>query len=143
MSCPVMRNNCDILPPMRKGLSCVPQQAADSLEVPPSPVEVKVYHYIHLPRLPTHDEKIILRPQGELCLDRWTHSELAGALWSAAGSTTNDREGIIFRLRPLQNLPIISTPQSHVVNALYMVRELRLDERVYPITTYLSAPDNS
>ncbi|KAL1435124.1 hypothetical protein MTO96_047190 [Rhipicephalus appendiculatus] len=25
----------------------------------------------HLPRLPLHDEKIILRPHGGLCLDKW------------------------------------------------------------------------
>ncbi|KAH7943790.1 hypothetical protein HPB52_011741 [Rhipicephalus sanguineus] len=37
-----------------------------------------------LPRLPLHDEKIILRPHGGLCLDKWTRPELAGALWSAA-----------------------------------------------------------
>ncbi|KAL3197875.1 hypothetical protein MRX96_044657 [Rhipicephalus microplus] len=97
----------------------------------------------HLPRLPIHDEKIILRPHGKLCLDRWTRPELANALWSAAGLTTKDREDIIFRLRPLQNLVIISTPQPHVVDALYRVRELRLGERVYPITTYFAALDSS
>ncbi|KAH7985543.1 hypothetical protein HPB52_025573 [Rhipicephalus sanguineus] len=85
----------------------------------------------HLPRLPLHDEKIILRPHGGLCLDKWTRPELAGALWSAACLTTKDRQDIIFRLRPQQNLAIISTPQSHVADALYKVRELRL------------APDNS
>ncbi|KAL3203725.1 hypothetical protein MRX96_041742 [Rhipicephalus microplus] len=37
----------------------------------------------HLPRLPMHDEKIILRPHGGLCLDRWTRRELVGALWGA------------------------------------------------------------
>ncbi|KAH7967613.1 hypothetical protein HPB52_000669 [Rhipicephalus sanguineus] len=97
----------------------------------------------HLPRLPLHDEKIILRPHGGLCLDKWTRPELAGALWSAACLTTKDRQDNIFRLRPQQNLAIISTPQSHVADALYKVRELRLGEQVYPITTYFAAPDNS
>ncbi|KAL1473104.1 hypothetical protein MTO96_038924 [Rhipicephalus appendiculatus] len=97
----------------------------------------------HLPRLPLHDEKIILRPHGGLCLDKWPRPELAGALWSAARLTTKDRQDIIFRLRPQQNLAIISTPQSHVADALYKVRELRLGEQVYPITTYFAAPDNS
>ncbi|KAH7964416.1 hypothetical protein HPB51_027357 [Rhipicephalus microplus] len=32
---------------------------------------------------------------------------------------------------------------SHVADALYKVRELRLGQRVYPITTYFAAPDNS
>ncbi|KAL1439677.1 hypothetical protein MTO96_001253 [Rhipicephalus appendiculatus] len=97
----------------------------------------------HLPRLPLHDEKIILRPHGGLCLDKWPRPELAGALWSAARLTSKDRQDIIFRLRPQQNLAIISTPQSHVADALYKVRELRLGEQVYPITTYFAAPDNS
>ncbi|KAH7968942.1 hypothetical protein HPB52_012927 [Rhipicephalus sanguineus] len=80
----------------------------------------------HLPRLPLHDEKIILRPHGGLCLDKWTRPELAGALWSAACLTTKDRQDIIFRLRPQRNLAIISTRQSHVSDAVYKVRELRL-----------------
>ncbi|KAH7956769.1 hypothetical protein HPB52_012554 [Rhipicephalus sanguineus] len=88
------------------------------------------------PPLPLHDEKIILRPHGGLCLDSWTRPELANVLWSAAGLTTEDRQNIIFRLRQQQNLAVISTPQSHV-------RELRLGQRVYPITTYFAAPDNS
>ncbi|KAH8035410.1 hypothetical protein HPB51_005134 [Rhipicephalus microplus] len=97
----------------------------------------------HLPRLLIHDKKIILRPHGGLSVDRWTRLELAGALWSAAGLTTKDREDIIFRLRPLQNLAIINTPQCHEAGALYRVRELTLGERVYPITTYFVAPKNS
>ncbi|KAL1422846.1 hypothetical protein MTO96_021665 [Rhipicephalus appendiculatus] len=95
------------------------------------------------PPLPLHDEKIILRPHGGLCLDKWTRPELANAHWRAAGSTTDDRQNIIFRLRPQQNLAVISTPQSHVADALYKVRELRLGQWVYPITTYFAAPDNS
>ncbi|KAH7964026.1 hypothetical protein HPB51_027735 [Rhipicephalus microplus] len=97
----------------------------------------------HLPRLPIHDIKIILRPHRGLCLDRWTHLELAGALWSAAGLTTKDREDIILRLRPLQNLAIIRTPQSHGADVLYRVQELRISECVYPITAYFAARDNS
>ncbi|KAL3224682.1 hypothetical protein MRX96_026395 [Rhipicephalus microplus] len=47
--------------------------------------------------------------------------------------TAKDREDIIVRLRPLQYLAIFSTPQSHVSDALYRVREpetWRLLERV-------------
>ncbi|KAL3257476.1 hypothetical protein MRX96_002185 [Rhipicephalus microplus] len=53
----------------------------------------------HRPKLSIHDKKIILRPHGGLCLDRWTHPELSGALWRAAGLTTKNRgEDIIFRM---------------------------------------------
>ncbi|KAH8024655.1 hypothetical protein HPB51_000267 [Rhipicephalus microplus] len=69
--------------------------------------------------------------------------ELTSALWGAAGLTTKDREDIIFRPRPLRNLAIISMPQSHVADALYGARDQSLGERVYPITTYFAAPDNS
>ncbi|KAL3184433.1 hypothetical protein MRX96_031725 [Rhipicephalus microplus] len=73
----------------------------------------------HLPSLLIHDKKIILRPHGELCLQRWTRPEIAGALWSAARLTTKDREDIVFRLRPLKSLVIIRMPLSHVADALY------------------------
>ncbi|KAL1443349.1 hypothetical protein MTO96_046001 [Rhipicephalus appendiculatus] len=69
--------------------------------------------------------------------------ELAGALWSAARLTTKYCRDIICRLRPQQNLAIISTPQSHVADALNKVQELTLGEQVYPIATYFAAPDNS
>ncbi|KAH8020387.1 hypothetical protein HPB51_001020 [Rhipicephalus microplus] len=95
------------------------------------------------PPLPLHDEKIILRPHGGLCLDSWTPPKLANTLWSAACLSTEDRQNIIFRLRPQKNLAVISTPKSHVADALYKVRELRLGQRVYPITTYFAALDNS
>ncbi|KAL1470640.1 hypothetical protein MTO96_040319 [Rhipicephalus appendiculatus] len=95
------------------------------------------------PPLPLHDEKIILRPHSGLCLHKWTRPEFANALWRDAGLTTDDRQNIIFRLRPQQNLAVISTPQSHVADALYKVRELWLGQRVYPITTYFAAPNNS
>ncbi|KAL3190178.1 hypothetical protein MRX96_020490 [Rhipicephalus microplus] len=40
-------------------------------------------------------------------------------------------------------IAIIKTLQSHVGDALHRVRELRLSELVYPVTTYFAAPDNS
>ncbi|KAH7931599.1 hypothetical protein HPB52_025542 [Rhipicephalus sanguineus] len=82
----------------------------------------------HLPRLPLHDEKIILRPHGGLA---WINGRALN-LPALSGD-------IIFRLRPQQNLAIISTPQSHVADALYKVRELRLDELVAPETQILQA----
>ncbi|KAH6948030.1 hypothetical protein HPB50_022468 [Hyalomma asiaticum] len=97
----------------------------------------------NLPPLPLRDEKIILRPQARLCLDKWTRPELADALWSAAGLSNEGRQDIIFRLRPQHNFAIISTPHSHASDALYKVRELSLGQQVYPITTYFAAPDNS
>ncbi|KAH7958126.1 hypothetical protein HPB51_027887 [Rhipicephalus microplus] len=46
-------------------------------------------------------------------------------------------------MRLLQNIVIISTPQYYVAEALYKVWEHKLSERVYPITTYFEALDNS
>ncbi|KAH6928053.1 hypothetical protein HPB50_011006 [Hyalomma asiaticum] len=93
----------------------------------------------NLPPLPLRDEKIILRPHGGLCLDKWTRPELANPLWSAAGLSTEDCQDIIFRLRPQQNLAIISAPHSHVADALYKVGELSLDELFAPGTQILQA----
>ncbi|KAL3194645.1 hypothetical protein MRX96_016106 [Rhipicephalus microplus] len=73
----------------------------------------------HLPRLPIHDEKIILGPRGGLCLDKWTHPELPGALWSTAGLTTKDREDII--LRDHQHVPLISEHQHAPVTCIRSV----------------------
>ncbi|KAH6931855.1 hypothetical protein HPB50_001186 [Hyalomma asiaticum] len=97
----------------------------------------------NLPPLPLRAEKIIQRPHGGLCLDKWTRPELANALWSAVGLSNQDRQDIIFPLRPQQNLAIISTPHLHLVDALYKERELSFGQQVYLITTYFAAPDNS
>ncbi|KAL1470224.1 hypothetical protein MTO96_024503 [Rhipicephalus appendiculatus] len=96
-----------------------------------------------LPPLPFRDEKVILRPLGGLRLDQWPRPTLATALWAAAGVSPHDRRNLILRTRPEQNLAVISTPSSHVADALLKVQELLLGQRTYPVSAYLAAPDDS
>ncbi|KAH7954939.1 hypothetical protein HPB49_023032 [Dermacentor silvarum] len=96
-----------------------------------------------LPPLPLRDEKVILRPLGGLRLDKWPRPTLATALWTAAGVSPNDRRDLILRTRPEQNLAIISTPSSHVADALLNIQELSINQRTYPVSAYLAAPDDS
>ncbi|KAL1466305.1 hypothetical protein MTO96_042834 [Rhipicephalus appendiculatus] len=96
-----------------------------------------------LPPLPFRDEKVVLRPLGGLRLDQWPRPTLATALWAAAGVSPHDRRNLILRTRPEQNLAVISTPSSHVADALLKVQELLLGQRTYPVSEYLAAPDDS
>ncbi|KAH7958686.1 hypothetical protein HPB49_004295 [Dermacentor silvarum] len=96
-----------------------------------------------LPPLPLRDEKVILRPLGGLRLDKWPRPTLATALWTAAGVSPNDRRDLILRTRPEQNLTIVSTPSSHVADALLNIQELSICQRTYPVSAYLAAPDDS
>ncbi|KAH7941976.1 hypothetical protein HPB49_019089 [Dermacentor silvarum] len=96
-----------------------------------------------LPPLPLRDEKVILRPHGGLRLDKWPRPTLATALWTAAGVSPNDRRDLILRTRPEQNLAIVSTPSSHVADALLNIQELSISQRTYPVSAYLAAPDDS
>ncbi|KAH7933006.1 hypothetical protein HPB49_006499 [Dermacentor silvarum] len=96
-----------------------------------------------LPPLPLRDEKVILRPLGGLRLDKWPRPTLATALWTAAGVSPNDRRDLILRTRPEQNLAIISTPSSHVADALLNIQELSISQRTYPVSAYLATPDDS
>ncbi|KAH7976917.1 hypothetical protein HPB52_021494 [Rhipicephalus sanguineus] len=96
-----------------------------------------------LPPLPFGDEKVVLRPLGGLRLDKWPKPTLATALWAAAGVIPSDRKNFILRTRPEQNLAVISTPSSHVADALLQVQELSLGQRTYPVSSYLAAPDDS
>ncbi|KAH7967499.1 hypothetical protein HPB49_025254 [Dermacentor silvarum] len=96
-----------------------------------------------LPPLPLRDEKVILRPLGDLRLDKWPRPTLATALWTAAGVSPNDRRDLILRTRPEQNLAIVSTPSSHVADALLNIQELSISQRTYPVSAYLAAPDDS
>ncbi|KAH7971497.1 hypothetical protein HPB49_025113 [Dermacentor silvarum] len=96
-----------------------------------------------LPPLPLRDEKVILRPLGGLRLDKWPRPTLATALWTAAGVSPNDRRDLILRTRPEQNLAIVSTPSSHVADALLNIQELSISQRTYPVSAYLAAPDDS
>ncbi|KAH7967740.1 hypothetical protein HPB52_002093 [Rhipicephalus sanguineus] len=96
-----------------------------------------------LPPLPFRDEKVVLRPLGSLRLDQWPRPTLATALWAAAGVSPSDRKNLILRTRPQHNLAVISTPSSHVADALLQVQELSLGQRTYPVSSYLAAPDDS
>ncbi|KAH7950197.1 hypothetical protein HPB49_020856 [Dermacentor silvarum] len=78
-----------------------------------------------------------------LRLDKWPRPTLATALWTAAGVSPNDRRDLILRTRPEQNLAIISTPSSHVADALLNIQELSISQRTYPVSAYLAAPDDS
>ncbi|KAH7940578.1 hypothetical protein HPB49_002202 [Dermacentor silvarum] len=97
----------------------------------------------HLPPLPPRDGKVILWPLGGLRLDKWPRPTLATTLWTAVGVSPNHRKELILRTRPEQNLAIISTPSSHVADALLSIQELLISQRTYPVSAYLAAPDDS
>ncbi|KAL1445541.1 hypothetical protein MTO96_029155 [Rhipicephalus appendiculatus] len=95
------------------------------------------------PPLPLHDYKAILRPLGGLRLDQWTRPTLTRAIGVAASLPPAEVDRLVFRLRPEQNLAVVSTPHEHIALNLYSVQHLRLGEHTYPVSIYIAAPDNS
>ncbi|KAH7961630.1 hypothetical protein HPB52_010954 [Rhipicephalus sanguineus] len=95
------------------------------------------------PPLPLHDYKAILRPLGGLRLDQWSRPTLTRAIGVAASLPPAEVDRLVFRLRPEQNLAVISTPHEHIALNLYSVQHLRLGEHTYPVSIYIAAPDNS
>ncbi|KAH6932487.1 hypothetical protein HPB50_006301 [Hyalomma asiaticum] len=76
------------------------------------------------PHLPLHDYKAILRPLGGLCLDQWTRPALTRDIGVAAGLPPIEGDRLVFRLRPEQNLAVVSTPHEHIALNLYSVQHL-------------------
>ncbi|KAL1484095.1 hypothetical protein MTO96_032768 [Rhipicephalus appendiculatus] len=86
------------------------------------------------PPLPLHDYKAILRPLFGLRLDQWTRPTLTRAIGVAASLPPAEVDRLVFRLRPEQNLAVVSTPHEHIALNLYNVQHLRLGEHTYPVT---------
>ncbi|KAL1480268.1 hypothetical protein MTO96_051175 [Rhipicephalus appendiculatus] len=87
------------------------------------------------PPLPLHDYKAILRPLGGLRLDQWTRPTLTRAIGVAASLPPAEVDRLVFRLRPEQNLAVVSTPHEHIALNLYSVQHLRLGEHTYPVAS--------
>ncbi|KAH6930600.1 hypothetical protein HPB50_015172 [Hyalomma asiaticum] len=96
-----------------------------------------------LPSLSFRDEKVILHPLGGLRLGDWPRPTLATAIWAAAGVSPSGHRDLILRTRPEQTLAVMSTPSSHVADALLKLQELSLGQRTFPVSAYLAAPDDS
>lgn len=116
----------------------IPKTASEHPLTEPRPRGAK-----RLPPLPFRDEKVILRPLGGLRLSDWPRPTLATAIWAAAGVSPSERRDLILRTRPEQNLAVMSTPSSHVADALLKLQELSLGQRTFPVSAYLAAPDDS
>ncbi|KAL1487105.1 hypothetical protein MTO96_031115 [Rhipicephalus appendiculatus] len=95
------------------------------------------------PSLSLHDYKAILRPLGRLRLDQWARPTLTRAIGVAASITLAEVDRIVFRLRPEQNLAVVSMPHEHIARNLYSVQHLHLGEHTYPVSIYIAAPDDS
>ncbi|KAH8030564.1 hypothetical protein HPB51_008925 [Rhipicephalus microplus] len=96
-----------------------------------------------LPFPPFTNEKVVLCPLGDLRVDVWPRPTLASVLWAAAEDSPIDCKNLTLRARPKQNLAVMSTPSSHVADALLKFQDLSLGQRTYPVSAYLAAPDDS
>ncbi|KAH8024561.1 hypothetical protein HPB51_025480 [Rhipicephalus microplus] len=87
-------------------------------------------------------QKVALYLLGGLILDLWPRPALATMLWAAAKVSPNESRNLILRTRPEQNLAVLSTPSSHVTDALLKVQELSLGQHTDPVSADLAAPDD-
>ncbi|XP_065302332.2 uncharacterized protein [Dermacentor albipictus] len=97
-----------------------------------------------LPRLPSDDLKIVLRPQGTLNLHTVGPARLAVAIYAAANvdqrlAVTADQ----VRMHPTNNTVTVSTPDSARAVSYAKVRAITIDTTEVPVAAYAPAPDNS
>ncbi|XP_070395457.1 uncharacterized protein [Dermacentor albipictus] len=97
-----------------------------------------------LPRLPSDDLKIVLRPQGTLNLHTVGPARLAVAIYAAANvdqrlAVTTDQ----VRIHPTNNTVIVSTPDSARAVSYAKVRAITIDTTEVAVAAYAPAPDNS
>lgn len=97
----------------------------------------------HLPRLPSADHKIIIRPREGLTLTKLSVPVVGGVIRMAAAIpwrkgqeddrlVVNDRQGTL----------IYSTPNADDAKKMLALKSIKLDGKEYEVSTYMAAPES-
>ncbi|CAN7936910.1 unnamed protein product, partial [Ixodes hexagonus] len=96
-----------------------------------------------LPPLPIEDYKVVVRPLDGLNLRAWSPDQVYRAIKLAAKLTPAETAEIKTRLRKEQNLAVVSTPSTEMMERLCNISSIVLGEKQFRIQPYVAMPDDS
>ncbi|KAH7984711.1 hypothetical protein HPB52_023576 [Rhipicephalus sanguineus] len=99
----------------------------------------KVLRASKMPRLPTDDLKIIVRPRDGLNIRSTCGVSLDEAIRRAAG--VSDDEMITICPNPTQNILAVSTPEEKTATKIAKIKVLTINGKRYETNAYVSAPE--
>ncbi|KAL1420533.1 hypothetical protein MTO96_000509 [Rhipicephalus appendiculatus] len=99
----------------------------------------KILRASKMPRLPTDDIKIIVRPRDELNIRNTCRASLDEAIRHEAGVSSD--EIVTIYPNPIQNILVISTPDEKTATKFVKIKELTINGKKYETNAHVSAPE--
>ncbi|KAL1472087.1 hypothetical protein MTO96_039543 [Rhipicephalus appendiculatus] len=99
----------------------------------------KILRASKMPRLPTDEIKIIVRPRDGLNIRNTCRASLDEAIRHEAGVSSD--EIVTICPNPIQNILVISTPDEKTATKFVKIKELTINGKKYETNAYVSAPE--
>lgn len=94
-----------------------------------------------MPRLPTGDFKIVIRPRGGLQLSKLSLTELDKAVYEAAEIPYEERETDTICPNNFQNILVVSTPNQDHADKYQGIKHIKANDKLYEVGAYETAPE--
>ncbi|KAL1481634.1 hypothetical protein MTO96_034326 [Rhipicephalus appendiculatus] len=94
-----------------------------------------------MPRLPTGDYKIVIRPRGGLQISQLSLTELNKAVYEAAKIPYEERETDRICPNNFQNILVVSTPNQEHADKYQGIKHIKANDKVYEVGAYETAPE--
>lgn len=95
------------------------------------------------PRMPANDYKIVVRPRDGLNLSVWSEAEVADSIRKTLRFPDATTITDVVQVNRAQNLVLVSTPDEGRAEAYSKLTELSLGGKLYKLSPYVTAPDDS
>ncbi|KAH7959235.1 hypothetical protein HPB49_009468 [Dermacentor silvarum] len=101
----------------------------------------KINRASRMPRLPTRDYKIVIRPRGELQISQLSLTELDKAVYEAAEIRYEERDMDTICPNNFQNILVVSTPNQEHADKYQGIKHIKANDKVYEVGAYETAPE--
>ncbi|KAH8036789.1 hypothetical protein HPB51_005657 [Rhipicephalus microplus] len=94
-----------------------------------------------MPRLPTGDYKIVIRPRGGLQLPKLSLMELDEAVYESAEIPYEERETDTICPNTFHNIWVVSTPNQDHAGKYQGIKHIKANDKLYEVGVYDTAPE--
>ncbi|KAH7979442.1 hypothetical protein HPB49_009427 [Dermacentor silvarum] len=95
------------------------------------------------PPLPKEDIKIIIRPRDSFNTARYSVAQIGDGILRATGLKPEEVVKDSIRINERRNIVVASAPALERTNKYCAIKELRIGDKTYQVTAYMTAPEHT
>ncbi|KAH7949471.1 hypothetical protein HPB49_011035 [Dermacentor silvarum] len=95
------------------------------------------------PHLPKEDIKIIIRPRDGFNTARYSVAQIGDCILRATGLKPEEVVKDSIRINERQNIIVVSAPTLESAEKYSALKELRIGDKTYEVTAYMTAPEDT